>query len=377
MTSIKCPRCGEVFNIEENSYVELLKQVRNDEFEKEINARIEQEQKRFKAEAEAQTAVAEADKAKTISEWQTKLTHLASEKDQKIAQLEQKVLQIKTEFAEKSETQKAKYEEELKGKEEEVAYYKEFKARQSTKMIGESLEKYCENQFNRWRATAFQNVYFEKDNDAKTGSKGDYIYRESSEDGIELLSIMFEMKNEMDETATKHKNEHFFKELDKDRKEKNCEYAVLVSLLEIDNDLYNDGIVDVSYRYEKMYVIRPQFLIPLITVLRNAAIKSTKLREELALVKSQNIDVTNFENELHDFQDKFGKNFRLADEKFQSAINEIDKTIEHLQKVKDNLLGSGKQLRLANDKAQEISVKKLTKGNPTMKAKFDALTATD
>ena len=240
-------------------------------------------------------------------------------------------------------------------------------------MIGESLEQHCMIQFNQIRMTAFPNAYFEKDNDARTGSKGDFIYREASEDGTEFISIMFEMKNEMDTTLTKHKNEDFFKELDKDRREKNCEYAILVSMLEADNELYNNGIVDVSYKYEKMYVIRPQFFIPIITLLRNAALNSLKYRRELQVVRSQNIDVTNFENSLIDFQNKFGNNFRLASEKFQNAIDEIDKTIDHLQKVKEGLLGSERQLRLANDKAQDLSVKKLTKNNPTMKAKFDEL----
>ena len=234
--------------------------------------------------------------------------------------------------------------DELKRKDEEIEYYKDFKARQSTKMIGESLERHCETEFNKMRAAGFQNAYFEKDNDARTGSKGDFIFRESSADGTEFISIMFEMKNESDTTSTKHKNEDFFKELDKDRREKNCEYAVLVTMLEPDSELYNTGIVDVSYRYEKMYVVRPQ-----------------------------NIDVTNFENSLIDFQTKFGNNYRIASEKFSNAIDEIDKTIDHLNKVKESLLGSERQLRLANDKAQDLSVKKLTRGNPTMKAKFEEL----
>ena len=240
-------------------------------------------------------------------------------------------------------------------------------------MVGESLERHCETEFNKMRAAGFQNAYFEKDNDARTGSKGDFIFRESSEDGTEFISIMFEMKNESDTTSTKHKNEDFFKELDKDRREKNCEYAVLVTMLEPDSELYNTGIVDVSYRYEKMYVVRPQFFIPIITILRNAALNSLKYRQELAVIKNQNIDVTNFENSLIDFQTKFGNNYRIASEKFSNAIDEIDKTIDHLNKVKESLLGSERQLRLANDKAQDLSVKKLTRGNPTMKAKFEEL----
>lgn len=240
-------------------------------------------------------------------------------------------------------------------------------------MVGESLEQHCETEFNKLRAAGFRSTYFEKDNDAKNGSKGDFILRDFADDGTEYISIMFEMKNEMDGTATKHKNEDFFKELDKDRKQKGCEYAVLVTLLEADNELYNTGIVDVSYKYEKMYVIRPQFFIPLITILRNAAMNTLKYRRELSDIKSQNIDVSNFENSLTDFQNKFSNNFRLASEKFKGAIDEIDKTIDHLQKVKEGLLGSERQLRLANDKAQDLSVKKLTRGNPTMQAKFDAL----
>ena len=240
-------------------------------------------------------------------------------------------------------------------------------------MIGESLEQHCETEFNKLRATAFQNAYFEKDNDIKTGSKGDFIYREYSNDGVEFISIMFEMKNEMDTTATKHKNEDFFKELDKDRKEKNCEYAVLVTMLEADNEYYNSGIVDVSYKYPKMYVVRPQFFIPIITVLRNAALNSLQYRHELELVRNQNIDITHFEEDINDFKDKFSRNFRLASEKFQKAIDEIDKTIDHLQKTKEALLSSENNLRLANNKAEDLTIKKLTKGNPTMAEKFAEL----
>lgn len=266
-----------------------------------------------------------------------------------------------------------KHADEIKRRDDEIAYYKDFKARQSTKMIGESLEQHCETEFNKLRATAFQNAYFEKDNDIKTGSKGDFIYREYSNDGVEFISIMFEMKNEMDTTATKHKNEDFFKELDKDRKEKNCEYAVLVTMLEADNEYYNSGIVDVSYRYPKMYVVRPQFFIPIITVLRNAALNSLQYRHELELVRNQNIDITHFEEDINDFKDKFSRNFRLASEKFQKAIDEIDKTIDHLQKTKESLLSSENNLRLANNKAEDLTIKKLTKGNPTMAAKFAEL----
>lgn len=256
-----------------------------------------------------------------------------------------------------------------------MSYYKDLKAKMSTKMIGETLEQHCENEFNKLRSTGFQAAYFEKDNDARTGSKGDYIYRDYDENGLEYISIMFDMKNEMDETATKHKNEDFLKELDKDRKEKNCEYAVLVSLLEADNELYNNGIVDVSYRYPKMYVIRPQFFVPMITLLRNAAMNSLDYQKELALVKNQNIDISNFENDLLDFKEKFGRNYRLASEKFGKAIGEIDKTIDHLNKVKEALLSTENNLRLANDKADGLTVKKLTANNPTMAAKFEELKA--
>ena len=460
MQEIKCPKCGEIFTVDESGYAAIVKQVHDAEFDKEISRREKefitekenaitlavtqseaekdkviaglknqialltsnQEHALDAKENEAKLAIAktEADKDKVIADLEAKISAYESdkaaeiekinstnalnlaakeqeiqrlnsqividkanadtaieravqEKDKEILQLQSELTleQNKRELSEKS--LKEAHDAEIKRKDEEIAYYKDFKARQSTKMVGESLEQHCEIEFNKLRATAFQNAYFEKDNDAKTGSKGDFIYREKSHDGVEFISIMFEMKNEMDETATKHKNEDFFKELDKDRREKKCEYAVLVTLLEADNELYNSGIVDVSYKYEKMYVIRPQFFIPLITILRNAAINSLSYRQELALVRNQNIDVTNFESNLLDFQTKFSNNYRLASEKFQNAIDEIDKTIDHLQKVKEGLLGSERQLRLANDKAQDLSVKKLTRGNPTMQAKFDEL----
>ena len=420
MQEIKCPKCGEIFQIDDSGYAAILKQVHDSEFDKEIRQR----EQSFRSETENAVALAvaksEAEKekelaalrsslalekertAREIEEAKSRSALKIAEKDREIARLngqieldrsnaenaveravqekEKELLKLqsdlelernKRELNEKSLQET--YEAEIRRKDEEIAYYRDFKARQSTKMIGESLEQHCEIEFNRLRATAFQNAYFEKDNDARSGSKGDFIYRECAPDGTEFLSIMFEMKNEMDTTATKHKNEDFFKELDKDRKEKRCEYAVLVSLLEADNELYNGGIVDVSYRYDKMYVVRPQFFIPLITILRNAALNSLAFRQELARVKSQNVDVTNFENSLLDFQNKFSNNYRLASEKFRDAIDEIDKTIEHLQKVKDGLLGSERQLRLANDKAQDLSIKKLTRGNPTMQAKFAEL----
>lgn len=268
---------------------------------------------------------------------------------------------------------KREFDNELKSKDDMIAYYKDMKSKLSTKMVGETLEQHCEIEFNRLRATAFQNAYFEKDNDAKGGSKGDYIFRENDEAGNEIVSIMFEMKNEGDETATKKKNEDFLKELDKDRREKGCEYAILVSLLESDNELYNTGIVDVSYKYPKMYVIRPQFFIPMITLLRNSAMNAMQYKAELAVVKSQNTDVTNFEDQLNDFRDSFGRNYRLASDKFKTAIDSIDKSIVQLQKTKENLIRSEDNLRIANNKAGELTVKKLTRGNPTMTTKFEDL----
>ena len=410
MQELTCPNCGKVFNVDETSYASILRQVHDREFEREIERyertykvekdtavslavskteraknkeieSLEHELTKLKSDAALELAKKESEITrlnakieleKTISE--SELKEAVQSKENEIVKLqnELEIEQNKSKLKEKS--LKEAHDADLRRKDEEIAYYKDFKARQSTKMIGESLEQHCETEFNRLRPTAFQNAYFEKDNDARSGSKGDFIYRESAPDGTEFISIMFEMKNEMDETATKHKNEDFFKELDKDRREKKCEYAVLVSLLEADSELYNGGIVDVSYRYEKMYVIRPQFFIPLITILRNAALNSLTYRQELALVKSQNIDVTNFESSLLDFQTKFSNNYRIASEKFQNAIDEIDKTIDHLQKVKESLIGSERQLRLANDKAQDLSVKKLTRGNPTMQAKFAELT---
>ncbi|WP_026652374.1 DUF2130 domain-containing protein [Butyrivibrio proteoclasticus] len=297
-----------------------------------------------------------------------------------VKKVEDEKHELESSFNEKSrELESALIQEKEKGKvlleqkEKEVEFYKDLKTKMSTKMVGETLEQHCEIQFNQLRATAFRNAYFEKDNDARSGSKGDYIYRECDENGVEIISIMFEMKNEMDETATKHKNEDFFKELDKDRNEKKCEYAVLVSLLESDSELYNAGIVDVSYKYDKMYVVRPQCFIPIITLLRNAAMNALMYKQELAVVRNQDIDISNFEDNLMKFKDDFGRNYEIAHKHFDSAIDEIDKTIQHLEKVKKELLGSDNQLRIANNKVDEVSVKKLTRGNPTMKAKFDAL----
>ena len=308
----------------------------------------------------------------------------ASLKQQYESQLQAKDLQrendlaaAKTQRETELRAKEEQYEQQLRTKDDEIAFYKDFKAKQSTKMVGESLEQHCLIEFNKLRMTAFPKAYFEKDNDASGGTKGDFIFRESDDDGNELLSIMFEMKNELDETATKHKNEDFFAKLDKDRREKNCEYAVLVSLLEADSEYYNNGIVDVSYRYDKMYVIRPQFFIPMITLLRNAAMRAADYRHELAVVRSQQVDVTNFERNMNAFKEQFSRNYRIASEKFEKAIEEIDKTIDHLQKTKEALLGSANQLRLANDKADDLSIKKLTKGAPSVKALFDATGAED
>lgn len=353
---------SEVNNKKDKEKQEALEK-KNEEL-KEQNRRIEELKAKLENnEIEKKLAVSEAlqVKEKELSQKSTEITELKNQLSNK-----------DTENQIKEQALRSDYENQLKSKDEIIQYYKDFKARQSTKMIGESLEQHCLNQFNSLRMTAFPKAYFEKDNDAKTGSKGDFIFRETAE-GIEFISIMFEMKNEMDETATKHKNEDFFKELDKDRREKGCEYAVLVSLLEIDNDLYNNGIVDVSYRYEKMYVIRPQFFIPLITLLRNAALNSLKYRQELELAKHQQIDILNFENNMNAFKDGFARNYRIASEKFKTAIDEIDKTITHLQKTKDALLSSENQLRLANNKAEDLTIKKLTKNAPTVKKMFDEM----
>ncbi|MBI3479880.1 MAG: DUF2130 domain-containing protein, partial [Nitrosomonadales bacterium] len=295
----------------------------------------------------------------------------AVEKERDVLKSGLQQVELQKQLAEKA--LKDKYETQIKDRDDAIERLRDMKARLSTKMVGETLEQHCETEFNRIRAMAFPTAYFEKDNDARSGSKGDYIFRDSNEAGTEIVSIMFEMKNESDETATKKKNEEFLKELDKDRAEKNCEYAVLVSLLEPDSELYNSGIVDVSHRYPKMYVVRPQFFIPIITLLRNAAQNSLKYKTELAVVKAQSIDITNFENELDEFKTGFARNYELASKKFKTAIDEIDKTIEHLQKTKEALLGSENNLRLANNKADDLTVKKLTKGNPTMAAKFDEL----
>ncbi len=403
MQEIRCPNCGEVFQVDESGYAQIAQQVRDSEFEKELArrektllarqdealklAKLQQERAYDKTLGEKDAALAarerEVERLKEQlkgSETEKKLAvaEVVQKKAQELAEGEKKILTLESELtAQRSESQlkqkalQEQYEEKLKSKDEQIEYYKDFKARQSTKMIGESLEQHCLTQFNTIRMTAFPTAYFEKDNDARTGSKGDFIFREADENGTEFISIMFEMKNEADQTATKHKNEDFFKELDKDRREKHCEYAVLVSLLEIDNELYNNGIVDVSYRYEKMYVVRPQFFIPIITLLRNAALNSLKYRRELEIVRNQQLDILHFEENMNAFKEGFARNYRIASERFQTAIDEIDKTITHLQKIKDALLSSENNLRLANNKAEDLSIKKLTKNAPSVKAMFD------
>lgn len=391
MHEIICPHCKKAFKIDEAGYADILKQVRDKEFEQQLHERLElaEQDKRNAVELAKTKVTSELEKAaaakdKEIQGLKAQLD--SSEIAQKLAiteavnavEKERDELkndlartQIEKQLAEKS--LKDKYETQIKDRDDAIERLRDMKARLSTKMVGETLEQHCETEFNRIRATAFPRAYFEKDNDARGGSKGDYIFRDSDEAGTEIVSIMFEMKNESDETASRNKNEDFLKELDKDRNEKSCEYAILVSLLEPDSELYNSGIVDVSHRYRKMYIVRPQFFIPIITLLRNAAQNSLKYKTELALVKAQNIDITDFENDLEAFKTGFARNYELASKKFKTAIEEIDKTIDHLQKTKDALLGSENNLRLANNKADDLTVKKLTKNNPTMAAKFAEL----
>lgn len=460
MHDIICPHCGKAFKIDETGYADILKQVRDSDFEKQLHERLElAEQDKQNAVELAQTKIAselqkaaaakdteiqelkarldaadlarrlavtealgvvekerdalanELEKAKHDKQAATKLAEVtlinelqmaAATKDAEIRDLTAKLdaieiaqklsiteavsavekerdefknslerAALEKQLAEKS--LKDKYETQIKDRDDQIERLRDLKARLSTKMIGETLEQHCEIEFNRLRATAFPKAYFEKDNDARTGSKGDYIFRDFDEAGTEIVSIMFEMKNESDRTATKNKNEDFLKELDKDRTEKGCEYAVLVSQLEPDSELYNTGIVDMFHRYPKMYVVRPQFFLPIITLLRNAAMKSLKYKSELALVKAQNIDITSFESELETFKTGFARNYDLASRRFQTAIDEIDRSIDHLQKTKEALLGADRNLRLANDKAQDVTIKKLTRDNPTMAAKFAEL----
>ncbi len=391
MNNIKCPKCGEIFAVDESGYAEILRSVRTEELEREVAARAEAISREKDSALALAKAESNAELLRKAQEYEAKLRELehklelmqasaaldvktaTEEKEKRILELEGQLKADEYKHSVDTKALEERHAAALKEKDEQIEYYRDFKARMSTKMIGESLERHCEDEFNRLRATAFPTAYFEKDNDARTGSKGDFIYRDYSADGLEYISIMFEMKNEADTTATKKKNEDFLKELDKDRREKGCEYAVLVSLLEPESELYNGGIVDLSYKYEKMYVIRPQFFIPMITLLRNAAKNSLGYQEELALIREQNIDVSNFEAAMEDFKEKFARNYRLASERFQTAIKEIDNSIHHLQKIKDALISSENNLRLANDKAEDLSIKKLTRNNPTMQAKFAAL----
>ncbi len=362
MAELKCPHCGQAFTVDDAELGSIIAQIRDREFDREVRGRVDELKEHM-----AQKHELELDALKKeIS---------LKEKENEIAIMEavKTVEDEKRDLEKKLASEKEMGELKLREKDEMIAYYKDLKARMSTKMVGETLEQHCENEFNRFRATAFKNAYFEKDNDARSGSKGDFIYRECDDNGVEIISIMFEMKNEMDETSTKHKNEDFFKELDRDRNEKKCEYAVLVSMLEADSELYNAGIVDVSYRYDKMYVVRPQCFIPIITLLRNAAFTALEYKQELEVVKNQDIDISNFEESLLKFKNDFGKNYEMAHKHFDKAIDEIDKTIQHLQKVRDELVGSDRQLKLATNKVEDVSIKKLTKGNPTMQEKFAKL----
>lgn len=390
MNEIKCPKCGTVFQISETDYESIVKQIRDSEFEHELSIREIQ----FNKEMESAIKLAEVSLEKTLkdnlnkkdleivelknelkleqTEKELAIKMAIHEREKIINELNNKLELNQADFLLREKNLKENYEEKMKNKDEQIAYYKDFKAKQSTKMIGESLEQHCNNEFNKLRPL-FKNAYFEKDNDIKTGSKGDFIFKDYDEDRTEIISIMFEMKNEADETSTKHRNEDFFKELDKDRREKHCEYAVLVSLLEIDNEYYNGGIVDVSHKYEKMYVIRPQFFIPLITLIRGFAMNSLAYKKELQVVKNQNIDISHFEENMNAFKEGFGRNYRLASEKFKKAIDEIDKTIDHLQKTKEALLSSENNLRLANNKAEELTIKKLAHNSPTMAVKFEEL----
>ena len=429
MEEIKCPKCGTVFKVDESDYTAIIKQIRDKEFEKELKnreelfrteaaqnkkiaqmefdkdlqktvAEKENEILRIKAEAEKKTAELKAkiesfenEKKLAVAAKELEITNLKNEikneknlaeaaklnalqaQEKKISDLKNSLELAKKEHELSEKSLREQYKTQLEMKDEEIARIKDFKTKFSTKMVGEDLEQFCLSEFNKVRAAAYRNAYFEKDNEVvreegeTKGTKGDFIFRESSEDGVEFISIMFEMKNESDTTATKHKNEDFLDTLDKNRRKKNCEYAVLVSMLEQENEFYNSGIVE-SYKYPKMYIIRPQFFLPMISLLRNAALESQNYRKQLAEVRNQNIDITNFESDLNQFKDSFGKNYRLASEKFKTAIEEIDKTIAHLQKIKDNLLGSENNLRIANNKAEELTVRKLTKNNPTMAAKF-------
>lgn len=442
MNEIICPSCKKAFKVDEAGFADILKQVRDHEFEHELKNRLnlaekekesavklaeaniknalqeqlskkdqelselraksnsdlaeklaakEREINELKSQSERSLAEQLAKKEAEIADMKSKIQHAeidkkltvgeairAIEKERDMLASDLKIKETETQLLEKSireqfTNQLSVKDELIKLKDEDIARLKDYKQKLSTKMIGETLEQHCEAEFNKLRATAFQNAYFEKDNDARGGNKGDFIYRETDEAGNEIISIMFEMKNENDETATKKRNEDFFAKLDKDRTEKKCEYAVLVSLLEAENELYNTGIVDVSHRCKKMYVVRPQFFIPIITLLRNAAMNSMQYKAELSLIKNQNVDITNFEEKINTFKEGFARNYDLASRQFKTAIEEIDKTMDHLQKTKDNLLASVNNLRLANNKAEDLTIKKLTRGNPTMTEKFEGL----
>jgi hypothetical protein len=391
MKELKCPKCGSTFTVDEADYALLLSQVKNSEFETELSRRIHEleqtQQARMQAEKAAEEARLQAEqlrreqqfnqqlqaKEQALQSLQTQIANAEQQKQLAVAQVRQKATEEYLKKDQELSTLRTQMTEQLKAMQEQVAYYKDMKLRLSTKMVGETLEQHCATEFARIRPL-FPNAYFEKDNEVVEGTKGDFVFRDKSDDGVEYISIMFEMKNENDETATKHKNEDFLAKLDADRKKKNCEYAVLVSMLEPESELYNGGIVDMSHRFEKMYVIRPQFFVPLITLLCQTSRKSLEAKRELALVKAQQIDVTNFEDKLVAFKEGFGRNVRLANESFQDAIDEIDKTIAHLTKVRENLIKSGDNLNAADKKLQEVTVKRLTYGNQTMKAKFDELT---
>ena len=379
MKELKCPHCGNVFTVDENDYAALLSQVKNREFEAELSRRIHELEQNQAARQQAEQARQRAEQQLHEQQLQAQLQSAQSQLQQAEQQKQLAVAQVRQQATEaymKKEQElaavRSQMDEQLKAAKEQVAYYKDLKLRLSTKMVGETLEQHCATEFARIRPL-FPNAYFEKDNEVVEGTKGDFVFRDKSEDGVEYISIMFEMKNENDETATKHKNEDFLAKLDADRRKKNCEYAVLVSLLEPESELYNGGIVDMSHRFEKMYVIRPQFFVPLITLLCQTSRKSLDAKRELALVKAQQIDVTNFEDKLMAFKEGFTRNVRLANDRFQDAIDEIDKTIAHLTKVRESLVKSGDNLNAADKKLQEVTVKRLTYGNPTMKAKFDAV----
>ena len=378
MKELKCPHCGNVFTVDESDYAALIGQVRNAEFERELGRRIHELEQNQRVREEASEARRKAeDQAKQtqlqlqLQQLQSQLQQAEQQKELAVAQVRQKATESYMKKEQELAEAKTQWAEQLKAAQEQVAYYKDLKLRQSTKMVGETLEIHCSTLFNQLIRPLMPNAYFEKDNEVVEGTKGDFVFRDKSDDGVEYVSIMFEMKNENDETATKHKNEDFLAKLDSDRKKKNCEYAVLVSMLEPDSELYNGGIVDMSHRFEKMYVIRPQFFIPLITLLCQTSKKSLDAKRELALVKAQQVDVTNFEEKLMTFKDGFTRNVRLANERFSDAIDEIDKTIAHLTKVRENLVKSGDNLNAADKKLQDVTIKRLTYGNPTMKAKFD------